>query len=142
MEINTSNFAWAIDEDARDTADYLARSGATQDERKDLESVVTHEAGHYIGLAHSNAPLALMNPGYCSAPGRCESGQRVQARRLSADEIAAVCDLYKPVAPTEFSEDASGCQSAPENESAAPMLMFVGAIAALLRRYNARRSGA
>ena len=54
----------------------------------DLRAIMTHEAGHFIGLAHSADPNASMYATY--APGT--SAGRV----LSGDDIKAVCAVYPP----------------------------------------------
>jgi hypothetical protein len=53
----------------------------------DLVSIVTHEVGHFLGLAHSPLPDAVMYPTY--TPGTLK-------RTLTADDIAAVCAVYPP----------------------------------------------
>jgi uncharacterized protein (TIGR03382 family) len=54
----------------------------------DLQSIITHEAGHFLGLAHSPEPSAVMfatyNPGEASL------------RKLDPDDIAAICATYPP----------------------------------------------
>jgi MYXO-CTERM domain-containing protein len=52
----------------------------------DLASVVTHEAGHFLGLDHSLAPGATMASGY--VPGSTAQ------RTLSEDDEAGVCAIY------------------------------------------------
>jgi hypothetical protein len=49
---------------------------------KDLFSVALHEAGHALGLGHSDRPGAVMYPYYAQATG------------LTADDIGAIQDLY------------------------------------------------
>jgi hypothetical protein len=61
----------------------------------DFESVMIHEVGHYIGLAHSEVPSSIMVASYCQSADRCGGGTD-QARALSDDDIAAVCALYPP----------------------------------------------
>ncbi|XP_021747241.1 metalloendoproteinase 5-MMP-like [Chenopodium quinoa] len=53
----------------------------------DLNSVVLHEIGHLLGLAHSADPSAVMHPGI--APG----GRR---RELQPDDIQGIQALYGP----------------------------------------------
>jgi len=60
-------------------------------ERVDLENVVTHELGHYFGLAHSADPNATM---YASAV----AGETIK-RDLAADDIAGICEIYPPGTP-------------------------------------------
>lgn len=54
----------------------------------DLRSILTHELGHFIGLAHSAAPEATMNAMYrAGATG---------PRSLSHDDVQAACAAYPP----------------------------------------------
>ncbi len=54
----------------------------------DLDSLLTHEAGHLLGLGHTRDPAATMYPGY-------ELGS-VELRTLAADDVAGVCSIYPP----------------------------------------------
>ncbi|MET0790998.1 MAG: matrixin family metalloprotease [Polyangiaceae bacterium] len=53
----------------------------------DLDSLLTHEAGHLLGLAHNTLDkTATMFPGY--QPGS------IELRSLAADDIAGICAIY------------------------------------------------
>ena len=52
----------------------------------DLPSVVQHEAGHFLGLAHSRAPNATMLPSINAGDN--------SRRNLTQDDIDAICDVY------------------------------------------------
>jgi hypothetical protein len=52
----------------------------------DLESIVTHEIGHFIGLDHTLDVVATMNAGY-------QQGT-TELRTLEYDDIDAVCAAY------------------------------------------------
>ena len=54
----------------------------------DLQSVLTHEIGHFIGLDHTLVPDATMFAGY-------DEGS-TNLRTLEADDIAAACAVYPP----------------------------------------------
>lgn len=54
----------------------------------DLASALTHEAGHFLGLAHSDRPEATMF-------ARTSSGS-TQLRTLAADDEAGICAAYPP----------------------------------------------
>lgn len=54
----------------------------------DLENVLTHELGHFFGIAHSDVPNATM---YLSAA----RGETLK-RSLAEDDIAAMCTIYAP----------------------------------------------
>jgi matrixin len=56
----------------------------------DLLSVLTHEAGHFLGMSHSNDPSATMRSIY--DPTR-DAGD---LRSLSADDVAGICATYPP----------------------------------------------
>ncbi len=66
----------------------------------DLAAVVTHEAGHFLGLDHSRAPGATMGSGY--DPGS------IDARDLSNDDIAGICAIYPD--DRTISEDNQTCE--------------------------------
>jgi hypothetical protein len=57
-------------------------------EAYDLQSIITHEAGHFLGLGHSLDPQATMWSSY--APGTDTF------RDLSDDDIAGICATYPP----------------------------------------------
>jgi len=54
----------------------------------DLASIVTHEAGHFFGLSHSDVRGATMTPSY-------EFGETI-LRSLEQDDIDGICSLYPP----------------------------------------------
>lgn len=114
----------------------------------DLENVLTHEIGHFFGLAHSEEPLATM---YASAP----RGEIIK-RTLDTDDVLGFCEAYpEPLTkacdftphgglglscgdgPSPGGRDGCGCQAAPV-EHAFPValsLLFL----ALVSRLRARR---
>lgn len=73
IEINTAFNKFTISDDPAEV-------------QTDLQAVVTHEVGHFIGLAHSMDMEAVMFASY--APG-----STVQ-RHLSPDDIDAICTVY------------------------------------------------
>jgi MYXO-CTERM domain-containing protein len=87
----------------------------------DLQNTVTHEAGHFIGLAHAPDPAATM-----FATTRAFE---LDKRSLSADDIAGVCAIYPP-------EDSGGCGCGTGGAGGAVALL-VAALA--LRRRRAAR---
>jgi MYXO-CTERM domain-containing protein len=54
----------------------------------DLQSIVTHEVGHFIGLDHTQDFVATMNAGY-------QQGT-IELRTIESDDEDAVCDAYPP----------------------------------------------
>ncbi len=54
----------------------------------DLQSILTHEIGHLIGIAHTPDPDATMYASY--EPGT------IDGRTLGADDVRAVCAIYPP----------------------------------------------
>lgn len=54
----------------------------------DFASVVTHEAGHFLGIAHSDVFGATMYARY-------DTGQ-TNMRNLSPDDVQAICTVYRP----------------------------------------------
>lgn len=66
----------------------LSLATPTPADAYDLVGVLTHEAGHFLGLAHSDVAEATMRPAY--APGIDE------LRSLASDDTAAICAAYPP----------------------------------------------
>jgi MYXO-CTERM domain-containing protein len=54
----------------------------------DLESVVTHEMGHFLGLAHSASAEATMFADY--------PPESITLRSLDPDDVAGICAIYPP----------------------------------------------
>jgi MYXO-CTERM domain-containing protein len=54
----------------------------------DLRSVLTHEAGHFLGLAHSSVLDATMYPNY--------SNGSIELRTPKDDDQQAICNAYPP----------------------------------------------
>lgn len=64
----------------------------------DLQAILTHEVGHFIGIAHSPDPNAVMFASY--SPGSTTQ------RTLHPDDVDAVCAVYPADSP-------SPCQTEP-----------------------------
>ncbi len=73
MEINSAQFTFSAD----------GLPGASS---FDLEAVVTHEAGHFLGLAHTAERSAVMYAG--GEPGR------TLQRELKEDDLRGICEAY------------------------------------------------
>lgn len=68
--------------------DPLAVRDPVQPNEYDFVSVTTHEAGHFLGMGHSDQTASTMFARYLP-------GQTVQ-RNLTPDDIEAVCSVYRP----------------------------------------------
>ncbi|MBM4359667.1 MAG: matrixin family metalloprotease [Deltaproteobacteria bacterium] len=82
----------------------------------DLESILTHELGHFIGLDHTQDFEATMNAAY--DPGTKE------LRTLEQDDIAGACTAYPPgraavCDPTPRGGLSGACKDAPEESGCA-----------------------
>jgi len=73
----------------------LTTTGVSNDIEKDLQAIVTHEAGHFLGLGHSADPKSTMYSLY--SPGD------LNYRSLSVDDQKGICTVY----PTD--RDAPAC---------------------------------
>lgn len=101
----------------------------------DVESIVVHEVGHFIGINHSGDPEALMAPTYNEGDKR---------RALRPDDIAAACDIYPPGRIPEAKDE--GCSTSGVSHPSARSewafgLIALPAIVALRKRRNQRRLG-
>jgi hypothetical protein len=106
----------------------------------DLQSVITHEAGHYIGLAHSRAEDSIMVARYCQSGVRCGGGVD-KMRALADDDVAAVCALYPPGGPggVHYPDPQSkGCAASSSTRTSAPAFGFVALFSALIRAFRRR----
>jgi hypothetical protein len=57
----------------------------------DLQSITTHEAGHFLGLAHSQTLTATMFPDY--------KATQTGLRTLDPDDVLGICSIYPAGAP-------------------------------------------
>jgi len=114
----------------------------------DLEAVMTHEVGHYIGLAHSPDLGSIMTTRYCQSGARCTETKEL-ARDLGADDVEAVCALYPSDGTWSTSDpESGGCTvtRAAADRSGEPLaaagLLFALCVVALRRRLPALERGA
>jgi len=77
MEINEDNWDFAV----------CPAEGCT-DGVVDLENTITHEAGHFFGLAHNQEPESTM--------WACADAGEVFKRDLEADDVEGICTIYGP----------------------------------------------
>ncbi len=73
----------------------------------DLASIVTHEMGHFLGLAHSADSAATMYAQY--TPGS------TSMRALSGDDVAGLCSIYPPDGTRSVSPTVAAGSSVPED---------------------------
>lgn len=95
-------------------------TGALGDNNKmDLQSVLTHELGHTLGIDHSSVPGAVMQP--YGGPGE------THMRTLSQDDIDAICAIYpfedaedvcrEPYCGLDLAGTSTECVSPPQNQN-------------------------
>jgi hypothetical protein len=121
IEINTANTDFVVGDDESDGIDF--------------QSVMTHEAGHYLGLAHSLNQDSIMVARYCASSDRCQSLETKRA--LSLDDENAVCALYPPAGTsdnTNTAPPASCAQSRNPGGSLAGVFGLVFLASAIVRR--------
>lgn len=110
---------------------------------EDLQNTLTHEIGHFIGLAHPCESSGCAGSGvspevtmYPTAPPR-----EVQKRTLAADDVEGVCAIYTAAGPVQSitgrkSGGGGGCSAG--GDGALGALLLAGA--ALLPRLRRRRA--
>jgi hypothetical protein len=75
-----------LDADIEVNSTGIALSTSDTAVTSDLQSILTHEVGHFLGLAHSLEPNASMNRNY-------DRGD-LSFRTLSEDDRAGICSIY------------------------------------------------
>jgi hypothetical protein len=131
-----------------------ASAGPVPANSYDLQAILTHEAGHFLGLAHSNVTTATMWT-------QTETGSDA-FRRLTQDDIDGICEVYPPNREAEcdytprqgFSPEcrmnatkAGACSAASPHGRGSPLARvgegwvgaLLGSVAVLLRRRRRRR---
>ena len=108
----------------------------------DFQAVMIHEAGHYLGLAHSDVDDSIMVARYCQNADRC-SGNLEALRELSTDDRNAVCQIYPPARSDSGSSPppAAGCAttSTSSKDLAGGFALVFLASALIRRRLRASR---
>ena len=134
MEINSANMKLTV-------------NGPIPSDGYDLASVLTHEAGHMLGLAHSMNPNATMYADYATGSTSMSS--------LAADDVHGICAIYEPdgtrttadggvpEGPCDPNANADtlvggcACRAAPSrSRGEGPWLLALAAAAALRRRHS------
>jgi MYXO-CTERM domain-containing protein len=121
---------------------------------KDLQSILTHEVGHFLGLAHSNVEKATMFHNY--QPGD------LNYRSLHEDDVKGICAIYPPNrdAPTcvgpspphgfslycgggedDGTSSATGCACSTPRSQGSSSLAVAGAIALAVGLLGRRKTG-
>jgi Matrixin len=73
----------------------------------DFESIVTHEAGHFLGMAHATDMFATMFAFYVP-------GEQV-IRNLSRDDISGICTIYQPDGMRTVADNPTFVDAAPND---------------------------
>jgi hypothetical protein len=85
----------------------LTVSGAVPADGYDFQSIITHETGHFFGMAHSTEDTATMFAHY--TPGATEM------RLLKDDDTAGICSIYPPDGTRSVSTSVDPSGSIPES---------------------------
>jgi hypothetical protein len=144
-----------LDADVEVNSAHMQPSTGNTKVQRDLQSIATHEAGHFLGLSHSLFPGATMQAQYTEGD--------LDYRSLSVDDAKGICAAYppdravpvcaKPQPPHGFSKYCYGGEKAPKPPQGCAVSVASGlaggsgaglisvlslAIAGLLRRKRAR----
>jgi MYXO-CTERM domain-containing protein len=90
----------------------------------DLQAILTHEAGHFLGLAHATETTSIMYAYY--TPG---------AITLTPDDLDALCAVYPPSSPSK----GCACASAGAGPGGAAVAAGLSAVALAVLRKRRRR---
>jgi hypothetical protein len=89
----------------------------------DLQSILTHEAGHFFGLAHATSTTPIMYAQY--QPGRTH---------LTQDDVDAICAVYPPIQANQ-----GGCSAAAGGDAGAPFAPLASFLVLLTAAVSRRR---
>lgn len=126
------------------TAQKTFRLSATDRGEFDLESVLIHEVGHYLGLDHSSDPDSIMVTNYCNGESPCSKSTDA-LRTLGEDDIAAVCRLYPPKRTNPPQQQGCATSSRPASVPVAivpSVALLLACLTRLTRRLRGERRGA
>jgi hypothetical protein len=122
--INGVDYRWRAD----------ARWDDEDDETFDLQNSLTHEAGHFLGLAHSpDHPEATMFPS--TTPGE------LSKRHLAADDTDGLDYLYVAAAPLPGDAPPTGCSVGHRGSGATAPAALLLILAAVVTRKRPRAAG-
>jgi len=85
----------------------LTVSGPLPADGYDFMSIITHETGHFFGMAHSGDDLATMFAHYI--PGT------TTMRKLTADDVTGICSIYPPDGMREVAMSVAASGTIPED---------------------------
>jgi hypothetical protein len=95
----------------------------------DLQAILTHEAGHFLGLAHATETTSIMYAYY--SPG---------SLTLTGDDLAGICAIYPPGGSTAPPARSSGCAIEPAPvPGGIPALATLTAVVFFASRRRAKR---
>lgn len=83
----------------------------------DLQAILTHEAGHFLGMAHATDTSAIMYAYY--QPGAIE---------LTSDDVDGICTVYPPQAPKSGGCATSGPMATGSGADAVACSTGIGAL--------------
>jgi MYXO-CTERM domain-containing protein len=89
----------------------------------DLQAILTHEAGHFFGLAHATSATPIMYARY--QPG---------AVTLTSDDVDGICSMYPPI-----TKSGCACTSTPSGGGAGAVVAGTGLAMLLGARRRRRR---
>ena len=90
----------------------------------DLQAILTHEAGHFLGLAHATDTSAIMYAYY--QPGAIE---------LTADDVDAICTVYPP----QVAKAGCACTAASSAPATGGVVVGISLVAVATLRCRRRR---
>ncbi len=93
-----------IDGDMQLNNDRTWKLGGSAGNQVDVQSIITHEAGHFLGLDHSAPTSAVMFANYNIGAGEIK-------RTLTSTDINDVCAVYPPTTPGGSGVQGDPCTS-------------------------------